>query len=121
MGGEPFSIPTKSVRFACNCFWQNLCYSCPLDEIHQWAASAYVERNPVRAGMVSQAEDYAWSSVPMRLSGSDTSGFLDSATWTRCYVRERRRDILATGIGEEAEWKRIRLAVRTSFKIPGCD
>jgi hypothetical protein len=34
-------------------FWQNRYYSCPLDRIHQWTALAYVERNPVRAGMVS--------------------------------------------------------------------
>jgi putative transposase len=45
-------------------FWQNRYYSCPLDRIHQWTALAYVERNPVRAGMVSRAEDYVWSSAP---------------------------------------------------------
>jgi putative transposase len=28
-----------------------------------WAAVHYVERNPVRAGLVSKAEDYGWSSV----------------------------------------------------------
>ncbi len=34
-----------------------------LDEAHLWNAVAYVERNPVRAGMVKQAEDYRWSSA----------------------------------------------------------
>lgn len=28
-----------------------------------WAAVRYVERNPVRAGMVARAEDYLWSSA----------------------------------------------------------
>jgi putative transposase len=56
--------------------WQNRYYSRPLDRIHQWTALAYVERNPMRAGMVSRAEDYVWSSAPMRLSGSNASEFL---------------------------------------------
>jgi putative transposase len=34
-----------------------------LDEPHLWNAVAYVERNPVRAGIVSRAEDYRWSSA----------------------------------------------------------
>jgi REP element-mobilizing transposase RayT len=38
-------------------FWQNRYYSCSLDRVHQWTALVYVERNPIRAGMVSRAED----------------------------------------------------------------
>jgi len=34
-----------------------------LDEPHLWNTVAYVERNPVRAHMVKQAEDYRWSSA----------------------------------------------------------
>jgi putative transposase len=34
-----------------------------LDEAHLWSAVPYVERNPVRARMVKQAEDYRWSSA----------------------------------------------------------
>jgi putative transposase len=34
-----------------------------LDEPHLWNAVAYVERNPVRAGLVRRAEDYPWSSA----------------------------------------------------------
>jgi putative transposase len=34
-----------------------------LDESHLYNAVAYVERNPVRAGMVRYAEDYRWSSA----------------------------------------------------------
>jgi putative transposase len=43
--------------------WQARPYSCVLDENHTWAAIRYVERNPVRAGMVRRAEDYSWSSA----------------------------------------------------------
>jgi putative transposase len=43
--------------------WQNRFYSCVLGESHLWAAVKYVERNPVRAGLVTRAEDYPWSSA----------------------------------------------------------
>ena len=43
--------------------WQARPYSCVLDEAHTWAAIRYVERNPVRAGIVARAEEYAWSSA----------------------------------------------------------
>lgn len=38
-------------------------YSAALDERRLWTAVRYVERNPVRAGMISLAESYAWSSA----------------------------------------------------------
>jgi putative transposase len=43
--------------------WQGRFYSCPMDEEYLWAAIRYVERNPVRAGLVKRAEDYPWSSA----------------------------------------------------------
>jgi len=47
----------------CGHVWQGRFFSCPLDEAHLWAAVRYVEGNPVRAGLVARAEDYAWSSA----------------------------------------------------------
>jgi putative transposase len=43
--------------------WQGRFHACVLDEPHLWAAIRYVERNPVRAGLVPRAEDYWWSSA----------------------------------------------------------
>ena len=43
--------------------WQGRFYSCVLDDSHSWNAVRYVERNPVRAGLVRRAEDYRWSSA----------------------------------------------------------
>jgi len=43
--------------------WQGRFYSTPLDGPHFWSAVRYVERNPVRVGLVPRAEDYAWSSA----------------------------------------------------------
>jgi putative transposase len=49
--------------------WQGLFGSFPLDEPYLLAAARYVERNPVKAGMVRAAWDYPWSSVHAHLSG----------------------------------------------------
>ncbi|MHC4789575.1 MAG: transposase, partial [Planctomycetota bacterium] len=43
--------------------WQGRFHSCPMDESHLWSAIRYVERNPVRAGLVRRAEEYPWSSA----------------------------------------------------------
>jgi putative transposase len=43
--------------------WQGRFGSFPMDEIHTYKALRYVERNPIRAGLVSKAEDYPWSSA----------------------------------------------------------
>ena len=43
--------------------WQGRFSAPVLDERHLWNAVRYVERNPVRAGMVIRAEDYQWSSA----------------------------------------------------------
>jgi len=43
--------------------WQGRFFSCALDDPHLWAAIRYVERNPVRAGLVARSEEYPWSSA----------------------------------------------------------
>ena len=43
--------------------WQARFYSTALESDHLWNAVRYVERNPVRAGMVANAEEYPWSSA----------------------------------------------------------
>jgi putative transposase len=43
--------------------WQGRFTSFPLDEKHLYAAIRYIERNPVRAGVVKKAEDYEFSSA----------------------------------------------------------
>ncbi|MDD5072648.1 MAG: transposase [Candidatus Omnitrophica bacterium] len=62
--------------------WQSRFNSYPLEGRYLYATMRYVERNPVRAGIVEKAEDYLWSSARAHvfkagdalLSGS----FLDS-------------------------------------------
>lgn len=43
--------------------WQGRFFSSALDERYLWCAMRYIERNPVRAGIVGKAEDYKWSSA----------------------------------------------------------
>ena len=43
--------------------WQGWFFSCPLDDVHLWVGIAYIEQNPVRAGIVKNAWDYIWSSA----------------------------------------------------------
>jgi len=43
--------------------WQGRYYSCPLDRLHLWKALRYTELNPRRAGLVSEAETWPWSSA----------------------------------------------------------
>lgn len=50
--------------------WQGRFASVPLDEPYLYAAVRYVERNPVRAGLVRRAEEYPWSSARAHVSGS---------------------------------------------------
>lgn len=43
--------------------WQQRFYSCVVDEYYFWPTIHYIERNPVKAGMVSHPADYPWSSA----------------------------------------------------------
>lgn len=43
--------------------WQGRPFAAALGEAQVWTAIRYVERNPVRAGMVNRAENYPWSSA----------------------------------------------------------
>ena len=54
--------------------WQGRFASFPMDEDWLLKAAAYVELNPVKAGVVKNAWDYRWSSVHAHLSGKDSDG-----------------------------------------------
>ena len=51
--------------------WQGRFASFPMDESYLLAAARYVELNPVRAGMVSHAGGFPWSSARAHLRGRD--------------------------------------------------
>ena len=61
--------------------WQGRYFSSALDDRYLWAAIRYVERNPVRAGMVSRAEDYRWSSAPAHCGPRDDIVLTKDRSW----------------------------------------
>jgi putative transposase len=74
--------------------WQGRFFSSALDESYLWRAIRYVERNPVRAGMVSRAEDYRWSSAPSHCGLADDYAFTKDHAWVG----------LLTSIGSWSKW-----------------
>lgn len=49
--------------------WQGRFISYPMDDAYLYSCVRYIETNPVRAGLVSKAEDYLWSSAPAHVFG----------------------------------------------------
>ncbi len=66
--------------------WQGRFSSFPLDERHLYAAMRYVERNPVRAKIVNNAEDYPWSSAKTHIDQTEDS------LVKHCYLENEIKD-----------------------------
>jgi putative transposase len=69
--------------------FQGRFYSCPLDERHTLAAVRYIERNPVRAGLLQTAWEYDWSSAAFHSGERNTDPLLSDPD----------------PFGRKAEWK----------------
>ena len=89
--------------------WQNRFFSCALDRAHLWAALRYVERNPVRAGLVQRPGEYAWSSAAAHLGEKDRFRILDLEFWQEVGGLPVWRDLLAQPEDSDA-LKQIRRA-----------
>ena len=100
------------VKRSCGHLWQARFYSCALDETHVWRALAYVERNPVRAGLVATAEEYQWSSAAAHLLEDPMGGRLELDEWRQRYTGDRWREALSVGVDDEALEERIREATK---------
>ena len=61
--------------------WQNRYYSCAVEEAAVGRVIAYVETNPVRAGMVKYAGDFEWSSARAHLGQVTDEQILDADWW----------------------------------------
>jgi len=87
--------------------WQNRFYTCPLEWTHLWIALAYVERNPIRAGLSERAEEFEWSSAAADMSGKDPSRMLDLDFW---------REVGGVGFCTEVS---VTFGVRTETELRG--
>ena len=81
-----------------------------MDESHLRSAVSYVSLNPVRARLVSRAEEWAWSSVRAHLAGEDDGlvsvrPVLDRWPTFRDLLRERYLNRMAVDYSiVEADW-----------------
>jgi putative transposase len=82
--------------------WQGRYDSCPLDRPHLWQALRYTELNPVRAGLVAQAESWAWSSAAVHCGTGAENGLLAMELWKERWDACRWRQYLEAGETEEA-------------------
>jgi putative transposase len=92
---------TRMINFRQNWrghLWEGRFKSCVLSEKHLYAAIRYVERNPIRAGIVKKAEDYPWSSARAHVDKkkdlliSDNFMIQEISDWTE-YLAEESGDI----------------------------
>jgi len=91
--------------------WQNRYYSCPVEPgRHLWVVARYIERNPVRAGIVRSVEDWRWSSAEAHVRGT-SDGVLSEPSWLdRNEIGEYRRHLT---MDEEEQEDEIRRATST--------
>jgi len=96
--------------------WQGRFASFVMDESYLLRAAAYVELNPVVAGMVKNPWDYKYSSVHAHLSGKDELGIinpnplLDLVDDWRLYLKLSKSDkideLQKTHTHRKAAWRR---------------
>lgn len=60
--------------------WQGRFYSCVLDEPYLMTAIRYVEKNPVRAGIVKKAYQWKWSSAAAHIGKTRGEIYLEDIT-----------------------------------------
>ena len=87
--------------------WQNRFFSCILGIEHLWPALAYVERNPVRAGMVKDATDYPWSSAAAHVSSVDTTNLLDMVGWSKEGPKNWKEELKVEQVETEAQLRHV--------------
>ncbi len=90
--------------------------SVPMDEPHLWAATRYVELNPVRAGVVARAEDCNWSSAPAHALRTPDELLSADLPFAVPALGEPWRQWLAEGL-EDAVAADIRRATETGVPL----
>ncbi len=91
--------------------WESRYHSCIVDkEEYLWAVVRYIEQNPMRAKMVSRAEEYPHSSARAHITGSK-----DKILGEELFAQGQRRDYskFINSLGSENELNEIRYYTRT--------
>jgi putative transposase len=82
--------------------WQGRYYSCPLDQTHLWEALRYTELNPIRAGLVADADSWLWSSAGVHCGKMAAEGWLSLPLWRDHWSEGEWREYLNAGEQEAA-------------------
>jgi len=91
--------------------WQNRFFSCVVEnDQHLWTVGRYIERNPLKAGLVESAETYRWSSAKAHMTGA-TDSLLGADSWLSSQERGMYAEFVRTEDGETDN--AIRRATRT--------
>ncbi len=98
--------------------WVRRYYSAPMDRDHFLTALRYVDRNPVRAGMVKSALEFEWSSAAAHVSGADPTGVVDMAAWREhVHAHSYWGEILESARNEQTREEAIRAGTRTGRAV----
>lgn len=81
--------------------WQGRFFSCPLDNVHLWAALRYAELNPVRAGLVTEPEAWPWSSAAAHCGTAQPDVVLEMEMWRKRWTFAAWREFLSEQDVEE--------------------
>ena len=68
--------------------WQQRFFSCVLDGRHLVAAARYIERNPIRAGMVDEPWEWEWSSARYHLGLEKEEGVIQGNLFDYISIRQ---------------------------------
>ncbi|MFZ5563641.1 MAG: REP-associated tyrosine transposase [Thermodesulfobacteriota bacterium] len=79
--------------------WQGRFASYILDEEYLLACVRYIERNPVRAGLVTNPEDWPWSSAAAHIKNKNDA--LVDVKPVKSMIRKRWADFLSTEISND--------------------
>lgn len=82
--------------------WQGRYYSCAVEPARLASTMRYVELNPVRAGLASDAAHYLWSSAAVHLGARDPWGVVTMTDWRQCWTAAEWRAVLTQGAEESA-------------------
>jgi putative transposase len=92
--------------------WQNRFFSCIVEQEHYlWEVARYIERNPLKAGLVESPEDYPWSSARAHIIGGKDPVLSTASTWLS--PRKRKAYAEFVRLTDEKADAMIRKATRT--------
>lgn len=74
--------------------WQNRFFSCVVENVqYLWAVARYIERNPLKAGVVASVEEYRWSSAKAHVTAAHDS-VLSADSWFAAQERSAYREFV---------------------------